>query len=167
MPLTAYKISSDSIVLSTSISNPIEKLSVNTLKDIFTGTITTFSDLIDTCDDCTLSKYDEKMQAESIRIWIYPKELPIQTAIQTAFHFIAPSAKTMIAPNPSLMMQALTIDKNSIGFLPSKFTDEQIKTIEIIDGKINSAEIPIIAYSNSSVDNILTGFLLCIQSKLK
>ena len=107
------------------------------------------------------------MQAESIRIWIYPKELPIQTAIQTAFHFIAPSAKTMIAPNPSLMMQALTIDKNSIGFLPSKFTDEQIKTIEIIDGKINSAEIPIIAYSNSSVDNILTGFLLCIQSKLK
>ena len=65
------------------------------------------------------------------------------------------------------MVQVLNTDENSIGALPGKMLDENLKTIMIINGNERERMTPILANSQEEINEVIKDWLLCVQNAVK
>jgi hypothetical protein len=153
-----FQIGKSQLVAVTADNNPIQTLSLDALKEIFSGEIATFADLSDRCPQCAISEN----AADTINIWIYPEDDAISYAIEEQLQVNFPST-AFVAPTVLQMGQVLAANSFSIGFLPAPMVGEGLRPIEITDTEAIDLILPILASSMEEPDPPITQFLHCLQ----
>ena len=153
-----FQIGKSQLVAVTADNNPIQTLSLDALKEIFSGEIATFADLSDRCPQCAISEN----AADTINIWIYPEDDAISYAIEEQLQVNFPST-AFVAPTVLQMGQVLAANSFSIGFLPAPMVGEGLRPIEITDSGTIDLILPILASSMEEPGTPITQFLQCLQ----
>lgn len=161
-----YQLGDDFLVPAANKDNPILNLTLSTLRGLYQGNITTNNELAEECAECIIAEGNDISIGETFHIWGYPEESYLNQAIQSAFQIDVLSPNLSIAPNPSLLQQALSLEDRSVGILPQKAIGDQLKTIPLVDITNDQAMIPILASSNAEPDGALIGLLVCLQKEI-
>jgi hypothetical protein len=162
----SYQIGKDILVLAAHQENPIKKLTSSALDTIYRKDYFTFSELIEECDECDILQENGMNLSDNIILWNYPEEFELFNLIRYSFQFTSDYFNHYIAPTTSKMVQVLSNDSRSIGFLPLQAVREPLKRITISDMAGDVASIPILASSKTKPDEVLSSLLVCIQEKV-
>ena len=162
----AYLLGYETLSLVVSPENPLTQLSHLQLQDIYNNIFESWADFLQDCPQCgSLSELSD-LGTQEIQTWIYPGESPFQSVIKDFLPGHPTFITSLLAPSPQAMREALHINPAAIGFLPSHWIDDSLKTIEITDSNLQDLQLPILATSPTEPDQILKSFLLCLQSSL-
>lgn len=112
---------------------------------------------------------------EPISIWVYPDKSSLMKWLEN--NFIKGRNLLLelnIAPHPQAVLEAVSNDPDSIGFIPSSllnYTDPQIvdniKVINLIDVEQEEMSLPILAYLAKKPEGGMRDLLLCLQEEYK
>jgi len=161
-----YQLGNDYLVPTAHKENPIINLTLNTLQGIYKGHISTVNDLAENCAECVINEEIDIALDEKFHVWGYPEESFLKQAFRSAFKMDVLSPNLSIAPNPSLLKQALSLEEKAIGILPRKAIGDHLKPIPLIDLINDQASIQILAESHAEPDAALSALLVCIQKKI-
>jgi PBP superfamily domain len=136
--------------------NPISQLSTSELSSIFSGQQTTWNDT----------------SAQPIQMWVPPEGDPVRSIFDQAVLQTLPlSSNAMLAPDPIAMLEAISQDVNSIGYLPASFlhsmgsVDPGEVQIVQLDKSVESAfNQPVIAITQGEPQGLLRSLLVCLES---
>ncbi|MCD6576591.1 MAG: undecaprenyl-diphosphatase UppP [Anaerolineaceae bacterium] len=164
--LKIYQLGNDHLVPAAPKDSPIINLTPDALRGLYQGNITTINDLADECAECLLNEKEDTAPEETFHVWGYSEESYLNKTFQSAFQvdFLTPNLS--IAPNPSLMQQALSLETNAVGILPNKAIGDQLKSIPLIDAPDIQKSIPILASSQTEPDTAMTALLICVQENI-
>ena len=165
-PPYIYQLGNDYLVPAAHQDNPIINMTLDALRGIYQGNISTSKKLAEECTECIIEEGGDNTLKESFHIWGYPKESFLNKAFQSAFQMDVLSSSLSIAPNPSLLQQVLSLEARSIGILPQKAISDQLKSIPLIDISNDQASIQILATSHAEPDPSLTALLVCLQEEI-
>jgi len=162
LPIESYQIGNDALVIAANQENPIADLPIKILINVLSGEISSYDALFDACPSCI----SDSGNKESFNIWRYPNNHPLQD-LANEYTNTQFSSTSFIAPTPLQMVQVLNTDENSIGALPGKMLDENLKTIMIINGNERERMTPILANSQEEINEVIKDWLLCVQNAVK
>jgi len=165
-PPYIYQLGNDYLVPAAHQDNPIINLTLEALRGIYQGNISTINKLAEKCAECIIEEGEDITPEESFHVWGYPEESFLNEAFQSAFQMDVLSPSLSIAPNPSLLQQALSLEARAVGILPQKAISVQLKSIPLIDLSDNLASIQILASSHAEPDAVLTALLVCLQEEI-
>lgn len=162
-----YQIGKSRIQLAANIANPIQSIPLKNLNDLMIKDYSSWDAFFRDCEKCSTDTIDPNFASQPISFWFYPTNSSIQLQIYEkigATDFNNPSLR--IAPIPDLLMQALIINPNAIGYLPEPWLGGSIKPITLTGLSADEFALPIWATTKSQAVGYLKSFLLCIQEKL-
>lgn len=145
----AAVVGNEDLVVIAHPQNPIQQISLEDLQAIYRG---------------TQSTWKEPASGE-IHAWAYPEGEDAQDAFETAVISgkpISPRA-TSIAPDSQAMRQAISADVASIGFLPRRWVDSQVKVLSIQGIDTAKLRQPILALSKTEPQGVEKSWLICLQ----
>ncbi len=161
-----YQLGNDYLVPAAHKENPIINLTLSTMRGLYQGDISTVNDLAENCAECVIIEEIDIALDEKFHIWSYPEESFLKSAFRSAFQIDVLSPSLSIAPNPSLLKQALSLEEKAVGILPRKAIGDHLKPIPLIDLINDQASIQILAESHAEPDAALSALLVCIQEKI-
>lgn len=108
-----------------------------------------------------------------ITLWVYPDGSDLMKWLENGFLKVSKlSLKTKIVPHPGAMLEAVSRDPNSIGFLPESWLDfsdpqlsNKIKIVSIVDAEEVKMTLPILAYLTEKPSGGIREFLLCLKDQ--
>ncbi len=162
-PPYIYHLGDDYLVPAAHQDNPIINLTLDALRGIYQGNISTINKLTEECTECATNEGGDIDLEETFHVWGYPEESLLREAFQSALQLDVIFPSLSIAPNPSLLQQALSLEARAVGILPQKAISVQLKSIPLIDMSNNLASIQILASSHNEPDAALTALLVCLQ----
>jgi hypothetical protein len=137
-------------------ANPIVSLTGEKLAQIFSG---------------QLNEWDPST-GRAIQVWIPPVGEPTLEIFENALDLpqqLAPDAK--LAPNPTAMLEAVSKDEASIGFLPQSFLSNresaeryQVKIIQLDDSIRQRLNQPVLAFTLNDPSGYVRDLLVCTQN---
>jgi DNA-binding transcriptional LysR family regulator len=132
-------------------ANPVRTLSIEEIREFFRGEVQDWDDLAD---------FDEQ-----VTVWAYPEENEIQQVIDDEF---LPSermtASRYLAPDPQAMVQAVSGEPGSIGFLPGAWATDEVAIVEIEQGEEIDLSRSVLALTNNPPGGVVRTLLACLQS---
>lgn len=158
-----FLIGFDYIVPVVHPQNPLLSIPIELFADIYSGKITSWGQIKQTCESCFSS--DPQDPDNPFQLWIFPEASATGKKVLkewlngtnfTTFAAISPSSKTM--------RQAVSLDENSAGFLPAGWVDARVKEIQIMKPAENYARLPIIAVSPTEPPANLKSWIVCVQT---
>ena len=161
-----YQLGDDYLVPAAHQDNPIINLTLDALRGIYQGKISTIKKLTEECAECVIKGEGDITPEESIQVWGYPEESFLYKAFQSAVQMDILSPNLSIAPNPYLLQQVLSLEAWAVGILPQEAISDQLKSIPVIDMPIDQASIQILAVSHKEPDTVLTALLVCLQEEI-
>ena len=161
-----YQLGNDHLIPAVNKESPIINLTINALQGLYQGDISTVNDLTEECAECVIDEGIDVAPNERFHVWGYPEESFLKQAFQSAFQMDVLSPSLSIAPNPSLLKQALSLEEKAVGILPQKAIGDHLKPIPLIDLINDQASIQILASSHAEPDAALSSLLVCIQEKI-
>ena len=161
-----YQIGVDSLVIGVNQNNPISHLAMKDVQYIFQGEISSTSDLQENCVDCIIEENTDMLVNEPFRVWGYPENSFLNDSIQNTYQIQFFSPNMFVAPNSSLMEQAVLLEETAIGIFPENALSDQLRIISLEDLTASQLHLKILASSQTEPDPFLKGFLECIQEKL-
>jgi undecaprenyl-diphosphatase len=161
----SYLLGTDSLVVGVNSGSGITQLSLDNLQNIYRGNIASVSELQRECEQCVDLNIDQNTDLP-MRLWGYSENSFFETSIQNNFKLKYFSPEMLVAPNSSLMKQAVLIENSAIGIFPMDNLDGQIIIIPIIDEPIDKFNLQIIASSQVQPDPYFEGFIKCVQEKM-
>ena len=165
-PPHIYQLGDDYLVLAARQDNPIISLTLYALRGIYQGNISTINELAEICVECVIDEGEDITLEETFHVWGYPEESFLNEASQSAFQMDILSPNLSIAPNPSFLQGALSLEARAFGILPQKAISDQLKSIPLIDMSNYLASIQILASSHAEPDAPLTALLVCLQEEI-
>ncbi len=147
----AVEIGKTELIFIVNPANSIQDISVEMLKQIFSGQIYRWSDVDPTLPD------------EIIQIWMPPTGDEVWDALDAyLLDWRSASPSAYMVSDPIAMLAGVSNDKYAIGVLPKIFLDQSVKAIG------NQPEIPIsiIAVTKSEPAGLIREFLLCLQATI-
>jgi len=165
-PPYIYQLGDDYLVPAAHQDNPIINLTLDALRGMYRGDISTINKLAEECVKCVIEEGEDITLEGSFHIWGYPEESFLNEAFQSAFQMDVLSPSLFIAPNPSLLQQALSLEARAVGILPQKAIRDQLKSIPLIDMSNAQASVQILAASHAEPDTALTALLVCLQEEI-
>ena len=165
-PPYIYQLGDDYLVPAAHQDSPIINLTLDALRGMYQGNISTINKLAEECNECVIEEREDITLEGSFHIWVYPKESFLLKAFQSALQIDVLSPNLSIAPNPSLLQQALSLEARAVGILPQKAISDRLKSIPIIDMSNDQASVQILAASYTEPDSALTALLLCLQEEI-
>ena len=165
-PPYVYQLGEDYLVPTAHQDNPIINLTLNALRDMYQGNISTIMKLTEECAECVIETGGDITLEESFYVWGYPEESFLNEAFQSMVQMDVLSPSLSIAPNPSLLQQALSLEARAVGILPQRAISDQLKSIPLIDMSNDQASIQILAASHAEPDTALTALLVCLQEEI-
>lgn len=166
LPRHIYQLGDDYLVLAANQDSPIINLTLDALRGMYQGNISTINKLAEECNECVIEEREDIILEGSFHIWVYPEESFLHKAFQSALQIDVLSPNLSIAPNPSLLQQALSLEARAVGILPQKAISDRLKSIPIIDMSNDQASVQILAASYAEPDSALTALLLCLQEEI-
>ena len=165
-PPHIYQLGEDYLVPAAHQDNPIINLTLKALRGMYQGNISTIMKLTEECAECIIEAGGDITLEESFNIWGYPEESFLNEAFQSMVQMDILSPSLSIAPNPSLLQQALSLETRAVGILPQRAIRDQLKSIPLIDMSNDQASIQILAASHAEPDTALTALLVCLQEEI-
>ncbi len=102
----------------------------------------------------------------AIQAWIYPQDSAAQALIeQNILQNNRLDPEILLAPGPQEMRELVAAAPGGIGFLPSHWVDQTVKTIAISDLPQGISQ-PLLAITAAQPGGDLRSLLLCLQSRL-
>lgn len=148
-------------------SNPILQLDAKQIGDIFSGRQSSWQQIIIECPGCTNANDKNSLPQNPIQPWIYPPGSMIQGMINSLYlNSEMVSATANIAPDEKAVIEALSINPASIGFLPSHWLNDQVKAISIIGITENQTRSPILVGVNDAEVEKFEPLMICMQKQL-
>jgi hypothetical protein len=165
-PQFTYQLGVDTLIIGVNQNSPIFHLAMDDLQHIYQGEITSTSDLKKKCEGCIIEENIDVIENEPFRVWGYPENSFLEDSIQNTFQIRFFSPVMFVAPNPSLMEQAVLLERTAIGIFPENAISDQLRVIPIVDLANEQTYLTILASSQTEPDLFLEGFLECVQKKL-
>jgi hypothetical protein len=108
-----------------------------------------------------------------ITVWVYPDNSDLMNWLKNIFSQrgkLTPMSK--IAPNPGAVLEAVSTETGSIGFLPESWLEvsdpqmtEKIKKLRLVDVEQEEMSLPILAYLSNKPYGGIRDFLFCLQER--
>lgn len=145
----AAVVGAEDLVIVTHPNNPLQQIALEELQAIYRG---------------KQQAWKEPAMGE-IHAWTYPQGEDIQDNFETAILDGKPTGPRVasIAPDPKAMRQAVAGDAASIGFLPRRWVDSQVKVIPIQGLDAANLRQPILALSKTEPQGLEKSWLICLQ----
>ncbi|MHB8931933.1 MAG: substrate-binding domain-containing protein [Bellilinea sp.] len=135
--------------------NPVEEMDKAQLTAIYSGTITSWSELSDS-------------GVGIIQPWVYPSSEDSQILFGSqvlANEEIVTTA--LLAPDPDTMLDAIREDPQAIGFIPARWLDSSAKSIPVIGYANSDLTAPILAVTGEEPGSLTREWLLCVQENMQ
>jgi len=150
-----FQVGWEQIVVVVNKDNQLSQLS-DDLKSIFTGQV---------------SKWDNASN-QPIQIWVMPEGDPTRTIFDNAVMGTQPiSSEAMLAPDPAAMLEAISGNIDSIGYLPRSFLNvrdsafaSKVKILQLDTSLEAELHQPVIAITKNDPEGLLRNLLVCLQS---
>jgi hypothetical protein len=151
-----FQVGWEQVVVIVNKDNQLSRLSNDDLKSIFSGQV---------------SKW-ENASNQPIQVWVMPEGDPTRTIFDNAVMRTQPlSSEAMLAPDPSAMLEAISADVDSIGYLPRSILNtsdsasaNKIKILQLESSLELELHQPVIAITENEPKGLLHNLLVCLQS---
>ena len=147
------ELGSDDLVFVVNPQNPLQELTGNQVRDIFSGSSRAWS------------KYS-KGDANPIQVWTYPQGNEIRQYFEDSLSPILLNQIAHLAPDPAAMQQAVAADPSAIGYLPAHWVDSSVRQLSIPDLSAPSLRLPILAITQTEPQGAQKEWLLCLQHSI-
>ena len=152
--MPVFQLGSDSLALITHPDNSIQSLSGSQLKNITSGSWTTWDEA-----DITLSG--------EITWWVLPPEDETRLLLEKALDSdLQANPFAWLAPDPAAVLQSVADDPLAIGAIPSRWVNASVKSIAVEGISMDTLTLPILAVTRQQPDSGLTAFLGCLQKNI-
>ncbi|MEN4011027.1 MAG: hypothetical protein ROW48_03255 [Bellilinea sp.] len=150
-----FILGNDELMIVTHPDNPLSEIPLDVLRSVFRGDIQSWEEV------------DPALAANDIQLVIYPESNPIQefftqTVLENQGNF---PAIAQLAPHPAAMLNAISQDTASIGLLPARWVDNQVKPLGI-SGLTEELSQPILAVVMHPPDDVSNAWLACLQTRI-
>lgn len=147
----ATPLTHDELVLIVNPANPNRELTLHEARSIFAGQVQEWSEI-------------SNFQSQ-VSVWTYPDENLLQSMIISELmkddHF---SSLAHLASSPQAMLEAITKDRGSIGFLPRSWLTDEVSQIQINQDTQGTLRKPILALTKNKPQGRMHTLLACLQS---
>jgi phosphate transport system substrate-binding protein len=138
-------------------NNPISELSTTELRSIFSGQQPTWNDA----------------SAQPIQVWVLPAGDPARMIFDQIVLQTQPlTTQAMLAPDHAAMLEAISKDVNSIGYLPASFLHS---SGSVNPGKVDLVQLdlpletaldqPVVALTQAEPQGLLRSLLVCLEAE--
>lgn len=150
LPPFAAPLGVEELAVVVNTSNPSRVLSDEELEGIFSGRYSRWSDV--------------GGPFRPIQVWVYPDgETMNQSIDETFIPDRAFTSHALLAPNAAAMLEAISGDPNSIGFLPHAWLDDSVHVIEVDPETRQKLQLPLLALAVSEPAGAAGRLLYCLQ----
>ena len=157
-PPFAAVIGQDQLAVVVNPSNPISSLTVSEIQGLFSGKDESWSQLIKLkCPSCR-SDFEG-----AIKAFVYAP----MGEMQSAADWILPGSEAILAPNPAAVVAAIASERYSIGFIPARWLNADVKQVVIEDAKPELLNHPVLAMAPAEPGGVRRAWLLCLQEQIK
>ncbi len=153
----AAELFMEELVVVVNPSNPISSIQLSALRLVYTGRLPDW-------DWDYLGQQPGQLTA-----YAYPLSSTIQHIVNSGILAEGESYDREVAqaPGPQEMLAAIAQDAGGIGFLPSRWVDERVKTVALEGETPETWQQPVLAISNHEPQGAARDWLLCVQERLK
>jgi len=155
-PYSLTQIGWEQVVVITNIENETSQLSIGELQSIFSGQTSGW----------------QNDSGELIQVWVLPLGDPTRTFFDRA---VIPSqslaSEAMLAPDPAAMLEAISDESNTIGYLPHSILDSgdptlvsAVNIIQLDDTLDEALRQPVIAITRSEPTGLMRELLVCLSA---
>ncbi len=150
------QIGSEQIAVIVNKDNSLEQLTSDELRQIYSGQWSTLSD----------------SSGEPIQIWVQPDGDPVRNLFDQAVLQNQPiTTQAMLAPDSSAMLEAISRDVNSIGYLPASFLNARgsvnpgdVHIVQLDKSLETALNQPVVALTLGEPEGLLRMLLVCLQA---
>jgi hypothetical protein len=147
-----YPLAEEQIIVIVHPDNPIEVLDTSDLQAIFIG---------QNRDWLEVSGLDNETE-----VWVYPIGDEVQQLFDREVLNNEPyTSWAWLAPDPPAMLEAISENSSTIGFLPQAWITEKVKIVQV-DSELNRAlSQPLLALSKTEPQGGVRTLLYCLQNE--
>lgn len=144
LPLPAYQIDTEDILVIVNPKNPIKKLTLEQVRGLFSGQIMNWKDI--------------DGPNAPVQVWVYASGEDVQQIFnQTALGGSPVTSFARLATGPDEMAQAVADDVNAIGILTKHWKADNVSDVFTV------ASVPVLAITPSESQMELNNNLACMQ----
>jgi hypothetical protein len=108
---------------------------------------------------------------QPIQVWVLPEGDPVRMIFDQAIMLNRSlTSEAMLAPDPDAMLEAISREVDSIGYLPGSFlntidatTASKLKIVQLEPSLVSNLLQPVIAITKSEPKGLLRNLLVCLQ----
>jgi len=150
-----FQVGWEQVVVVVNKDNQLAQLSNEDLKSIFSGQV---------------SKW-KNASNQPIQVWVMPEGEPTRTIFDNAVMLTQSlSSEAMLAPDPGAMLEAISRDVDSIGYLPQSFLNtsdstfaNKVRILHLEPSLETELHQPVIAFTHSEPKGLIRNILVCLQ----
>jgi phosphate transport system substrate-binding protein len=136
--------------------NPVSQLSTAELRSIFSGQQATWNNA----------------STMPIQVWVLPEADPLRVIFdQTVLQSLPLASNAMLAPDPTAMLEAISKDVNSIGYLPASFLNSTgtvdpgvVQIVQLDQSLVSTFDQPVVALTLGEPQGLVRSLLVCLES---
>lgn len=148
----------DTLVFIINPKNPLRSLSTVQLQQVFSKSSGTE----------TMPRPGETTLKSSVQVWRFPDYDDIQINFEKAMgQNFSPSNYAFIAPDPQSMRQAVAENPDALGFIPGRWLNSSVLTLDLVDFPPESLRFPILTMTPVVPQAARENWLLCIKNNIK
>ena len=151
------QVGSEQIVVIVNKANPLEQLSNDEVGLIYAGQLSTWTD----------------GSGQPIQVWVLPEGDPVRRIFDQAILHTQPlTSQAILAPDPTAMLEAVSKNPNSIGYLPASFLNTSgsvnpgdVHFVELEQSTETALNQPVVALTQGEPVGLLRNLLVCLQAE--
>jgi hypothetical protein len=145
LPAAYFQIGTDDLLVIVNNQNPINKLTADQVRSLFTGRIQTWKPV--------------NGNVAPVQVWVFPVAEDVQQVFEYSILNDSPvTSLARLASTPEGMTQAVSNDVNAIGIITRRWKTEN--TSEVFTA---ASSLPVLAITKSDLHGGLSQILACLQ----
>jgi len=169
LPGYAVKITGSDFSFIVNPENPLERLPLARLEEITAGSLRTWRDLHENCQNCYTEEPPADLLDQLIQLYIYPDSEDVQVLFKTIIaDSLAPSlSSAILVPSTQAMNQAVLANRAALGYLPAQAADLTVLSVEITrNGKTLDLKQPMLAITDAEPQGVGRQWLACLTREV-
>ena len=162
------QLGEDFLVLVVNPANPLDHLTPELARKLFSGMISTWDEVSQACADCFISAPDGELLGSAPELNFFLEGEEAQVLFERAVMNGTPVARSsgFIVPSTFSMRQSVGESSPSIGFLPARAVNDSVKIVTVSSLDKSALTQPILAISAKDPEGKSLLWLGCLQQIL-
>ena len=160
-----FQVGNETMVLAVNPGNPMRTISANLSVGLFTGQIRSWEKGAEACPEC----FSAAVMSGEVNLYSFTPGSVLYEASRAGFANGKPLSSTArLTPNSKAVRQALSQDPQALAALPKSWVvDTSIKTVAFESAGSEIPSIPVLAYTNGTLNYAIKSWIACVQNRLK